>query len=552
MRRRYFRLATVVLVAVGAMLMLALPPVASARGPSARALEAQKRHTERLMAVKGVVGTAAGADEVIVLVKSSEAARKVPKDLDGVRVVTKVSGEILALSATDRYDRPAPIGVSTGNEGEISAGTIACRVTDGTNVYALSNNHVYALENNAPIGSRILQPGRLDTADYTVLDQNVIGTLHAFKTIAFDAKTENTIDAAIGLCTIQTLGNATLANGYGTPKSSTVAAELGQAVMKYGRTTEITYGQVTGVNATVKVGYNSGTALFVGQIIVESKKPFLKAGDSGSLVVTDPGRNPVGLLFAGNRSGKLAVANQIDVVLAEFGVTVDESTAPVTDIAVTEVSAPSSVLKGTTVDVKVTVKNVGNQDVTSDILVTLTDETDAVTIGAQTVSGGLAAGAPAAVLTFVWDTTNASLGDHSLTATHDFRDDDATNDFKSTAVTVTEEAVGATMHVAGIGMSLGSRSAGPNRFVWAIAKVTIVDESGGPVEGATVNGHWQGATTDSDSGTTGANGQVSLRSDSVKNPPAGTRFTFVVDSVAKDGWTYDSSANVETSDSTTL
>ena len=54
-----------------------------------------------------------------------------------------------------------------------------------------------------------------------------------------------------------------------------------------------------------------------------SKGRFLKAGDSGSLLVTDPGRNPVGLLFAGNRSGKLAIANPIDRVLGECGVTVD-------------------------------------------------------------------------------------------------------------------------------------------------------------------------------------------------------------------------------------
>ena len=54
-----------------------------------------------------------------------------------------------------------------------------------------------------------------------------------------------------------------------------------------------------------------------------SKGRFLKAGDSGSLLVTDPGRNPVGLLFAGNRSGKLAIANQIEDVLAAFGMTVD-------------------------------------------------------------------------------------------------------------------------------------------------------------------------------------------------------------------------------------
>ena len=73
----------------------------------------------------------------------------------------------------------------------------------------------------------------------------------------------------------------------------------------------------------MNVGYSAGTARFVDQIIVEGSKPFIKVGDSGSLLVTDLGRDPVDLLVAGNRSGKLAIANPIDLVLVTFGVTVD-------------------------------------------------------------------------------------------------------------------------------------------------------------------------------------------------------------------------------------
>jgi hypothetical protein len=74
---------------------------------------------------------------------------------------------------------------------------------------------------------------------------------------------------------------------------------------------------------TVNVGYGSGTARFVNQIAVYSRKPFIKAGDSGSLLVTKTGHNPVGLLFAGNTTGKLAIANPIDAVLESLGVTID-------------------------------------------------------------------------------------------------------------------------------------------------------------------------------------------------------------------------------------
>ena len=99
------------------------------------------------------------------------------------------------------------------------------------------------------------------------------------------------------------------------------------------------------------------------------------------------------------------------------------------------------------------------------------------------------------------------------------------------------------MHVGSIDMSTDSSERGRNVFVWAVATVTIFDESGNPVEGATVSGHWSDATSDSDSGVTDAGGQISLKSDSVKNPSE-TTFTFTVDSVTKTGWGYDSSENV--------
>ncbi|MDI6889275.1 MAG: S8 family serine peptidase [Methanocellales archaeon] len=112
------------------------------------------------------------------------------------------------------------------------------------------------------------------------------------------------------------------------------------------------------------------------------------------------------------------------------------------------------------------------------------------------------------------------------------------------------EAPSNTIHIADIEMSTGSRTAGRNTFTWAVATVKIVDASGNPVEGATVSGHWSSLTTDSDSGVTDANGQVSLNSDRVKN--AKGTFTLTVDDVILSGWVYDSAANVETSDSITV
>ncbi len=94
-------------------------------------------------------------------------------------------------------------------------------------------------------------------------------------------------------------------------------------VMKYGRTTGQTKGRIQGINATVLVGYDTGVARFVGQIVIGGGG-FSAGGDSGALIVVEKGgdaRKPVGLLFAGGPS--FTLANPIDPVLARFGVTID-------------------------------------------------------------------------------------------------------------------------------------------------------------------------------------------------------------------------------------
>jgi hypothetical protein len=81
---------------------------------------------------------------------------------------------------------------------------------------------------------------------------------------------------------------------------------------------------VTGIHATIDVGYRGTTARFVDQIVI-SDGSFSNPGDSGSLVVTKGlflgDRRPVGLLFAGSNMN--TIANPIDLVLNRFGVTVD-------------------------------------------------------------------------------------------------------------------------------------------------------------------------------------------------------------------------------------
>ena len=321
-------------------------PLQGLREFLAPAISVHQRHSHELMADRNVVGTAVGltanGQPAIKVFTRSEAIMKIPTNLEGLPVEVEVTGPFHALGAADKeaapeavrvptnprvtFPRPVPIGVSTGNQNDCSAGTIGARVIDSEgNVYALSNNHVYALENNAPPDSNILQPGLADTR-CRVRDDRVIGTLTSFVPIVFSTSAENTVDAAIAISDRDHLGNATPKNGYGTPKSATVPVSsdlLGQKVQKYGETTRLTRGKVMGIDATVSVEYDSGEAQFVDQIVIRSSLRFIGAGDSGSLLVTKPDANPVGLLFAGNKSGRVAIANPIDLVLSAFGVSID-------------------------------------------------------------------------------------------------------------------------------------------------------------------------------------------------------------------------------------
>jgi hypothetical protein len=303
----------------------------------ARALEAQARHTDRLLRMNGVVGTAIGlaadGEAEVRLFTKAGGLRGLPSSVDGVPVSVVVTGEIraepvvatapaaaLAVNRRARFTRPVPIGVSTGNQGECSAGTIGARVKSGTTTYALSNNHVYARENRAAIGSNVLQPGRYDLSCASG-SSALLGKLSKFVSITFSTTANNRVDAAIAAAGTTNLGRSTPSDGYGIPRSATIAAALNQTVRKYGRTTGFTTGNVVGLNATVNVGYSRGTARFVGQIVIRGRGKFSDSGDSGSLIV-DPNRRPVGLLFAGSSNG-YTFANPIGQVLSALGVSID-------------------------------------------------------------------------------------------------------------------------------------------------------------------------------------------------------------------------------------
>ena len=116
--------------------------------------------------------------------------------------------------------------------------------------------------------------------------------------------------------------------------------------------------------------------------------------------------------------------------------------ADVTDIAITDVSAPSAAVQGDMVSVDVTVENVGNQDVPGTITVWLNDDdgTGSTLVGNEDIVGGLSPGA-STVVNFMWDTTSAAIVVHTLEASHNTTDDVDTNDSGSAPVDVQDATI---------------------------------------------------------------------------------------------------------------
>ena len=324
----------------------------------AQVKEAQK---EFLLTRPNVIGVGVGYREtgrtltddlcVVVLVQQKVAAAALPADamvpseVAGRRTDVREVGEIRALQArTDRW-RPAPGGVSLGHY-RISAGTFGCVVRDratGARLI-LSNNHVLANSNDAVLGDPIIQPGG---ADGGVESQDTIARLERFVPIAYNTapgtcsaasaiahlanavaillgsshrlqsyqlnqQASNLVDAAVA----RPLDDASILDEIleiGEP-AGTTGAVLGMPVRKSGRTTGLTSGTVTVLDATVQVSYGSGrTARFENQIVTEAMS---QGGDSGSLLVAGETQQAVGLLFAG--SDQTTIHSPIDIVLEQL------------------------------------------------------------------------------------------------------------------------------------------------------------------------------------------------------------------------------------------
>ena len=228
----------------------------------------------------------------------------------------------LADNGPNHRVRNMRFGVSGGNVNDQSrrfccSGTLGALITDGTNQYILSNNHVLGRSNQAVAGEDVSQPGLIDN------NCNIATVVADFT--GFAPLGPSNVDAAVAQLRPGQMDSSGSIEDIGVPSSSIQNATVGLGVAKSGRTTGFTTGSVTSINTSVTVQYTASCGgggkktniTFTNQIVIGGSS-FSAGGDSGSLIVTNnAAHNPVGLLFAGSSTS--TIANPIGQVLTQLG-----------------------------------------------------------------------------------------------------------------------------------------------------------------------------------------------------------------------------------------
>lgn len=240
-----------------------------------------------------------------------------------------ISGTLLAPSFADNGPnhrvRNQHFGVSGGNVQDRSSrfccsGTLGALLTDGTNQYILSNNHVLARSDGATAGDDVSQPGLIDS------NCNVATIVGDF-TVA--SPLGSNVDAAIAQLRPGTMDSTGFVEDIGVPSSTAIAPTVGLSVVKSGRTTGFTTGTIGSINTSVTVQYQRGcgggkkfNVSYTGQVVINSST-FSAGGDSGSVIFSNSGKNPVALLFAGSSSS--TIGNPAILVLARLSAVLGRS-----------------------------------------------------------------------------------------------------------------------------------------------------------------------------------------------------------------------------------
>lgn len=274
--------------------------------------------------------------------------------------------------------------------------------------------------------------------------------------------------------------------------------------------------------------------------VIGSKQQFLISNDTQDVTFNwDTADYSVGEHMLEAVAGP--VAGEEDT--ADNGITTTISLQePSHDVAVIAMDTPQEAYQGDSVSVTVTVENQGTYFETT--TVSLTDTTDNILIGSQSVS--ISAGDPVTV-TFTWDTASASIGGHALVADASQvpGENDITDNSINATTAILETQPEKIMYVSDITVEL--KKMGPNRQ--ARASVAVIDSDGAAVGEATVTGDWRLNTAYLNTSTNTTNSEGHVRLDSNKTRAnSGDTFKIEITNVSKTGYTYDPSRNTETTE----
>jgi hypothetical protein len=226
--------------------------------------------------------------------------------------------------------------ISVGNAR--SAGTLGCLLQDQAGIlFGLSNNHVTACCNYAPVGLPILAPGVTDVSPtnpppFTIGFHRQQLPMLMGDPSSVDA-TQNR-DAAI-FAIADPNAVSSMQQGYFDTPASVLDLAPGMGVEKVGRTSERTRGQVQAeLIGASPIMYSASHYSFSGAVYFEPLflvhgigDRFSEAGDSGSLVThldANGVRHAVGIVVGGATDnsapgGKLSLILPIRPILNQFG-----------------------------------------------------------------------------------------------------------------------------------------------------------------------------------------------------------------------------------------
>lgn len=302
-------------------------------------------------------------------------AVELPKSfvIDGVEVPTDVlqrnfekAAKVVALEeAPERKRAVDPIvpGVSIGHK-NISAGTVGCVVYDASTgqPYVLSNWHVLHGPTGR-LGDSVVQPGRHDD---NRVERNLVGKL---------VRSHLGVAGDCAIASIEGRGLAPIIFDLGVAVERIGEPELGDKVVKSGRTTDVTYGIVKRIHVTVRINYDEAGDMEIGclEIGPDPARPAAHSqismgGDSGAAWLgVERGKATnmmLGLHFAGE------VGNEPDHALACYPASVFEKLQirPTKPVAVADESPSGLGFSTTFVGAKVALPKPANVAVSNDLV----------------------------------------------------------------------------------------------------------------------------------------------------------------------------------------